>query len=109
MNTIKFSIFRADGSKVPTLKKAFLVKEYIYPSDLTDGVLHLEDGTEWTLITEHLVQNSLVNLRSKVFCIVSYQAHTHGNFAVARLVTDKPIKDITTKDMPWLLRTEKAA
>jgi len=98
MNKPKFSIFRADGSKVPTLKKAFLVKEHISLKHFRHNSLILEDGTEWEMVVENAVEDGVFK-NASAFCIVSYQAHTHGNYAVVRLVAERSTASLTTEDM----------
>lgn len=99
--TPTFSIYRSDGSKVPTLKKSFLVKEHISHLDYFKGYKTLEDGTVWKLILENEVISDIkIKGHSDTsFCIVSYQAHTHGNYAIARLVKEKPTRDIVQRDL----------
>lgn len=83
-NEVKFSIYRADGSKPPSLKRSFIVKQRISLSDVVEGSLMLDDGTVWALIIEPEAFEVMLKDQS-AFCIVSYQVHTHGNYAVARL------------------------
>jgi predicted GNAT superfamily acetyltransferase len=99
-----FSIYRADGTKVPTLKKSFLVKEHLTCRALSKQYIVLEDGTEWRLILESKVIEDLMK-QGNAFCICSYQVHEDGNYIVARLFQDKSTVDITDKDGGLWLRS----
>jgi hypothetical protein len=96
-----FTIFRSDGSKVPTLKKSFLVKEWLDDHRINDRTIYLEDGTKWTLIPEESIINKLKAGEYEIFCICSYQVHTDGNYVIAR-VFEQDTVDITDKDtLAW--------
>jgi hypothetical protein len=95
-----FTIFRSDGSKVPTLKKSFLVKEHLTVNTIKDKGITLEDGTFWNLILENLSMQDVITTGS-IFCICSYQVHTDGNYVIAR-VFEQDTVDITDKDtLAW--------
>jgi hypothetical protein len=96
MNTSKptFSIYRADGSKVPGLKKSFLIKEILTSADIIAGQKTLPDGTQWTLVLDTIFEEEVFFLGKEAdnksfYCICSYQAHEHGNFVVARLCKER--------------------
>lgn len=81
--TVSFSIFKPNSTvKVDTLKYCFIkrltLKTLALPSTLT-----AEDG-----IVYNAVYDSRIPLRAEVDVIVSFQAHTFGNFAVIRVVRD---------------------
>lgn len=79
-----FSIYRADGSKVPTLRRSFIIKQDITQAELDANVVSLDDGTSWELVVDDEVWDR-IKQQGSAYCIVSYQAHSHGNYAVARL------------------------
>lgn len=93
-----FTVYRADGSKVPTIKKSFLVKEWIERAHLTRSWMTLEDGTDWNLVLEDEVKAAL-EIETEVFCIISYQVHEYGNFAIARVVKERKTRDLVYKDI----------
>lgn len=83
-----FGIYRADGSKQPTLKRSFIVKMDISLFNVKLGYVTLNDGTSWILTVEPEAVD-LIDLNGSAFCIVSFQAHEHGNYAVARHFSPK--------------------
>lgn len=91
-NKPTFSIYRADGTKTPTLRKSFIIQQRISWGDVAIGALYLEDGTEWRLVVEPKVADML-HKDETVYCIVSYQVHNtddgQENYAIARLYTPK--------------------
>lgn len=91
---VDFRIYRKDGSKVPTLIKAFLVKENITSNTLEQGKIVLEDGTEWEIVWDSHLQPADIN-----YCIISYQAHTTGNYAVCRPVLNNFLRNITVANI----------
>jgi hypothetical protein len=98
-----FNIHRADGSRSPTLVRNFLNKMYISVAEAARGSLILPDGTEWELIIENEAKAALVQ---SAYCIVSFQVHTTGNFAIARLYTPHK-EDKARYEPPSLSKREK--
>lgn len=85
-----FGIYRADGSKHPTLKRNFIIKMDLYTNDLRNGYVTLVDGTNWALSAEQEVKDAIQAV-GDTFCIVSFQVHEHGNYAVARKYSAKKL------------------
>ncbi len=83
MKNPSFQVYRADGSKFPSLVKFFLVKQIITVEDLDKGYLELPDSSLWNLVLEAQVVEDLV-AQGYSNAIISYQVHDYGNFAVAR-------------------------
>lgn len=78
-----FYIYDVDGNKVKTLRLSFLKKLVILEKDYLSGTLHWE-GIEYELVIDD--EQILVNLavEKACHCIVSFQVHYHGKFAVCR-------------------------
>lgn len=93
-SNIKFSIYRADGSKPPSLRKSFIIKERISCLDLVTGSLRLRDGSDWLLEVEPEALAQITR-DNDAYCILSLQVHTDedtgdtGNYAVVRLFKGK--------------------
>ena|SRR5690606_1512863 len=83
-----FRIHRTDGSVVPSIKNAFVTKKTLSYEDIRRGYLILEDGTEWQLVMDSETSDKI--FRDKRACMVSFQAHSYGNFAVVRIITPRP-------------------
>ena len=81
---VTFHVFRKDGSKNPDIKLFFLENMVIDAHTATSETLKLQDGTVWSLILEQQVKEALKR-ETEVACLVSFQARTYGNYAVARL------------------------
>src|SRR5688572_26192875 len=81
---ISFYVFRKDGSKNPNIKTHFLEEMILDTHTALDKKIKLADDTIWELIMEEEVKQAF-KISSSVRCIVSFQAHTQGNYAVARL------------------------
>lgn len=81
---VTFHVFRSDGSKNPDIKAYFLSNLDLDVHTALEGSLKLKDGTLWRLVMEDAVQQALKSATS-VKVLVSFQARTQGNYAVARL------------------------
>lgn len=86
-----FHVFRSDGSKNPDIVKHFIERMDISAIDAVEGKLKLKDNTEWTLILEPTAKVALQKA-STVYCIISFQARTYGNYAIARVFDQSKVK-----------------
>lgn len=90
INKPSFEIYRSDTTKVPTLKKSFLLKQILDKRDVESEEIIGQDGTEWLLVIEPSALASISETGS-ANCIISFQVHYQGgdlrNFAVARLIS----------------------
>lgn len=85
-----FKIFLEDGTKVPTLQKAFLVKQILTNKDYKAKIIIGDDGTVWNLVFEPSIIRALKYFSdATAYCLISYQTHTYGKFAVCRMSKDK--------------------
>src|SRR5690606_16403088 len=89
---LTFSIYRPDGQKVSTLKRAFVRTGLINANHKERGFLVDDNDVQYTLICSSELRNSL-SYASQTPVIVSFQIHTHGRYAIAKFyVEEKPAK-----------------
>lgn len=84
---LNFSILRVDGSKYPSVKKAYLKTFIITEEDIEIGQLK-DSGIVWPLYIEPEVIRHIYESFWPTKCIVSFQVHTWGKAAIARLYKD---------------------
>jgi hypothetical protein len=84
-----FRIHRADGSRPLSLKNAFVLKEWLTQEDMDRGFIEIEDGTKWQLSIQDKDIRHVIHSAGRAWCVVSYQAHTYGNFAIAKLFREQ--------------------
>lgn len=95
-----FEVYRkgSNNKLVPNLVKAFLMKKVITKDDIDRSYLQLPDSSLWILCPELEVSYAL-DYSDSCICLVSYQVHRHGSFAVARLYEeDKAATNDITPD-----------
>ena len=87
---ITFKVHKKDGSLMPGVIKAFLVRMRIRLSDSLDGYIEISEH-KLQLILEPDVQHAL-DVGISPECIISCQFRWNGHFAVARLWKAKQVQ-----------------
>ena len=91
MNIVTFSVYRKDGSLVPTLvTQPFLQRLVFSPENLSSTRILHNNGKTYTKVFEPEVIEAL-KTGEFVSCIVSFQEHKHGNYAVVKKVSEYKI------------------
>lgn len=76
-----WSIYSPEGTKVETLKHCFIVRMVLDLSGNIPAVLKARDGIVYQCVyTDFQLPQDLQNIK----VIVSFQAHTYGNYAIIR-------------------------
>lgn len=83
-HNVTFSIYTPSGQKIASLQKAFVRVMLLSCFDLVAQKLYTEDGESWNLRVNHKLAESLQNVE-RVEAIVSFQKHTFGYYAIAKL------------------------
>jgi hypothetical protein len=84
---LNFAISRIDGTKRPSIIKAYLRTVKITEEDLVIGQIK-DDGIHWPLYPDFTVAQAITESLFPIKCIVSFQIHTWGKAAIARLYKD---------------------
>lgn len=92
-----FNIYRADGSKCPTLRRCFIIRMDVSWNDRSVGSICLPDGTLWDLTIEDQADQAIQDA-GRAYCIVSFQVHEHGNFAIARFYDPRKLTAARTNN-----------